>query len=132
MSPEYGATIGFFPVDDQTLHYLRLTGRAEQQVKLIEAYCKAQGLFRTADSPEPIFTDTLELDLGTVEPSMAGPRRPQDRVRADARRRADFRRELAKEFDDHRERRSASVVERWVSEGGNAAPSRRMSDVPAS
>ena len=80
MSPEYGATIGFFPVDEQTLTYLRLTGRAEEHIKLVEAYCKAQGLFRTADAPEPIFTDTLELDLATVEPSLAGPRRPQDRV----------------------------------------------------
>src|ERR1700751_1574800 len=62
MSPEYGATIGFFPVDDQTLEYLRLTGRAEPQVRLIEAYCKAQGLFRTAASPDPVFTDTLEPD----------------------------------------------------------------------
>src|SRR5205807_2124043 len=91
MSPEYGATIGFFPVDDQTLEYLRLTGRAEPQVRLIEAYCKTQGLFRTADSPDPVFTDTLELDLSTVEPSMAGPRRPQDRVRLLARNAAESR-----------------------------------------
>src|SRR5882757_9037280 len=100
MSPEYGATIGFFPVDDQTLEYLRLTGRAEPQVRLIEAYCKTQGLFRTADSPDPIFTDTLELDLSAVEPSMAGPRRPQDRVRLRAAK-SEFRRELAKEVVDH-------------------------------
>ena len=100
MAPEYGATIGFFPVDDQTLEYLRLTGRAVPQVRLIEAYCKAQGLFRTADSPDPIFTDTLELDLSAVEPSMAGPRRPQDRVRLRASK-SEFRRELAKEVVDH-------------------------------
>ena len=80
MSPEYGATMGFFPVDAETLKYLRLSGRSEQQVKLVEAYTKAQGLFRTDDTPDPIFTDTLELDLATVEPSMAGPKRPQDRV----------------------------------------------------
>src|ERR1700731_4736545 len=80
MSPEYGATIGFFPVDQQTLAYLRLTGRAEDQVKLVETYCKAQGLFRLPGAPEPIFTDTVELDLASVEPSLAGPRRPQDRV----------------------------------------------------
>jgi aconitate hydratase len=80
MSPEYGATMGFFPVDAETLNYLRLTGRSEEHVALVEAYTKAQGLFRTDDTPDPHFTDTIELDLSTVEPSMAGPRRPQDRV----------------------------------------------------
>src|SRR5208283_5724957 len=100
MSPEYGATIGFFPVDAQTLAYLRLSGRSESQVKLIEAYCKAQGLFNSADAPEPKFSDTLELDLGSVVPSMAGPRRPQDRVALTASK-SGFRRELAKEFEQH-------------------------------
>jgi len=80
MAPEYGATMGFFPCDEETLKYLRMTGRGEQQVKLVEAYTKEQGLFRTDATPDPIFTDTLELDLGTVEPSLAGPKRPQDRV----------------------------------------------------
>ena len=80
MAPEYGATMGFFPVDDETLHYLRLSGRSDAHVALVEAYTKAQGLFRTDATPDPIFTDSLELDLGTVEPSLAGPRRPQDRV----------------------------------------------------
>ncbi|HLV25691.1 MAG TPA: aconitate hydratase AcnA [Gemmatimonadales bacterium] len=80
MSPEYGATMGFFPVDAETLNYLRLTGRGEEHVALVEAYTKAQGLFRTDDTPDPHFTDTIELDLDTVEPSLAGPRRPQDRV----------------------------------------------------
>ncbi|MBI3062812.1 MAG: aconitate hydratase AcnA, partial [Deltaproteobacteria bacterium] len=80
MAPEYGATIGFFPVDDETLRYLRLTGRSPRLIKLVEAYCKKQGLFRTDASPDPVFTDTLELDLAAVEPSLAGPRRPQDRV----------------------------------------------------
>jgi len=80
MSPEYGATCGFFPVDDETLAYLRLTGRDEQLIALVEAYCKEQGLFRTDATPDPIFSDTLSLDLSTVEPSVAGPRRPQDRV----------------------------------------------------
>ncbi|MGH7831265.1 MAG: aconitate hydratase AcnA, partial [Candidatus Binatia bacterium] len=80
MSPEYGATIGFFPVDNETLKYLELTGRDPELIKLVEAYCKEQGLFRTDSSPDPIFTDALELDLGSVEPSLAGPRRPQDRV----------------------------------------------------
>lgn len=80
MSPEYGATVGFFPVDYWTLEYLHSTGRSPHQVDLVEAYTKEQGLFRTNESPDPIFSDTLELDLSTVEPSMAGPRRPQDRI----------------------------------------------------
>jgi len=80
MAPEYGATMGFFPVDAETLKYLRLSGRSEEQVALVEAYTKAQGLFRTDATPDPVFTDTLELDLSTVVPSMAGPKRPQDRV----------------------------------------------------
>ena len=81
MSPEYGATVGFFPVDSETMNYMRLTGRDEGLVKLVEAYCKDQGLFRSNDMADPIYTDTLELDLATVEPSLAGPKRPQDRVR---------------------------------------------------
>jgi aconitate hydratase len=80
MAPEYGATIGFFPVDHLTLDYLRLTNRPAALIDLIEAYYKAQGLFRTDETPDPIFTDTLELDLGTVVPSLAGPKRPQDRI----------------------------------------------------
>jgi aconitate hydratase len=80
MAPEYGATMGFFPCDEETLKYLRLSGRPEHHVKLVEAYTKEQGLFRTDATPDPVFTDTLELDLGTVEPSLAGPKRPQDRV----------------------------------------------------
>jgi aconitate hydratase len=80
MSPEYGATMGFFPADAETLKYLRLTGRPDHHVKLVEAYTKEQGLFRTDDTVDPLFTDTLQLDLGTVEPSLAGPKRPQDRV----------------------------------------------------
>jgi aconitate hydratase len=80
MCPEYGATVGFFPVDAETLNYMRSTGRSEELVHLVEAYTKAQGLFRTDDMPEPIYTDSVELDLGTVEPSLAGPKRPQDRV----------------------------------------------------
>jgi len=80
MAPEYGATCGFFPTDEETLRYLRNTGRTEEEVDLVERYMKEQGLFRTRDSAEPVFTDTLELDLGTVEPSLAGPKRPHDRV----------------------------------------------------
>jgi aconitate hydratase len=80
MAPEYGATVGFFPVDDETLRYLRLTNRSSAEVELVERYCKAQGLFRTAATPDPVFSDTVELDLSTVEPSLAGPKRPHDRV----------------------------------------------------
>ncbi|OUM90344.1 MAG: aconitate hydratase 1 [Bacillus thermozeamaize] len=81
MAPEYGATMGFFPVDEETLRYLRETGRSEELVQTVERYTKEQGLFRTDETPDPVFTDTLELDLSTVEPSLAGPKRPQDRVR---------------------------------------------------
>jgi aconitate hydratase len=80
MSPEYGATAGLFPVDDATLSYLRMTNRSAEQLDLVERYCKEQGLFRTDETPEPRFSEMLELDLGTVEPSLAGPRRPHDRV----------------------------------------------------
>src|SRR5947209_4798363 len=80
MSPEFGATATLFPVDEETLRYLRATGRSPESVDLVERYTKAQGLFRTDDAPEPHFDDLLELDLGTIEPSLAGPRRPQDRV----------------------------------------------------
>jgi aconitate hydratase len=80
MAPEYGATCGIFPIDEETLIYLRLTGRSAAHIKRVEAYAKEQGLFRTANSPDPIYSDTLELDLGKVEPSLAGPSRPQDRV----------------------------------------------------
>ncbi len=80
MSPENGATITYFPVDAETLRYLRLTARGEEQVALVEAYCKAQGIFHDATTPDPDYTDSLELDLGTVQPSLAGPKRPQDRV----------------------------------------------------
>jgi aconitate hydratase len=80
MSPENGATMMFFPVDHLTLDYLRQSGRSEEQIALVEAYCRAQGLFRTASTPDPEFTDVVEMDLGTVEPSLAGPKRPQDRI----------------------------------------------------
>ncbi|MBD2257603.1 aconitate hydratase AcnA [Pseudanabaena sp. FACHB-2040] len=80
MAPEYGATCGFFPVDEETIRYLEFSGREPERVALVEAYAKAQGLWRYSNMPDPVFTDSLELDLGTVEPSLAGPKRPQDRV----------------------------------------------------
>ncbi|WP_394826151.1 aconitate hydratase AcnA [Pendulispora albinea] len=91
MAPEYGATCGIFPIDDETLRYLRLTGRPEALIALVESYAKEQGLFHTKDTPEASYTDTLELDLRTVEASLAGPTRPQDRVRLS---------EAKKSFDD--------------------------------
>jgi aconitate hydratase len=80
MAPEYGATMGFFPVDAETLAYLHFTARAQEHIALVEAYCKEQMLFRNDETPAPFFNDTLELDLGSVEPTVAGPKRPQDRV----------------------------------------------------
>ncbi|QGX38249.1 aconitate hydratase AcnA [Permianibacter aggregans] len=80
MAPEYGATCGFFPIDAETINYMRMSGRDDETCDLVEAYCKAQGMWRDASSPDPVFTSTLSLDLSTVEPSLAGPKRPQDRV----------------------------------------------------
>src|SRR5262249_6598293 len=80
MAPEYGATIGVFPIDDATLDYLRMTNRPSDEIALVEAYAKEQGLFRVAGAPDPVFNDTLSLDLSTVVPSLAGPKRPQDRI----------------------------------------------------
>ena len=80
MSPEYGATMGFFPVDQETLRYLADTGRDPETIDLVERYCKEQGLFHTEDTPDPIFSETIELDMNTVRPSLAGPKRPQDRI----------------------------------------------------
>src|SRR5262252_8335904 len=119
MSPEYGATIGFFPVDHKTLEYLKLTGRAPEQVRLIETYCKEQGLFHSARGHEPRFSDVLDLDLGAVEASLAGPRRPQDRVPLGGSR-SSFRRELAKEVTDH-EGIDPRRIETWIEESGNPA-----------
>jgi aconitate hydratase len=120
MAPEYGATVGIFPVDQETLRYLQFTGRPADQVSLVEAYMKEQGLFHRADAPEPVYSDTLELNLATVEPSLAGPRRPQDRVAL---------REMGKNFLDALPTlmKSTSPIAppsnavRWENEGGHAA-----------
>ncbi len=116
MSPEYGSTCAIFPIDAQTLEYLRLTGRNPEHVALVEAYAKAQGMFRTDATPDPQFTDTLELDLGTVIPSLAGPRRPQDRVSLSEVKSA-FESAMG-EWVEARDAKPASATARMQSEGG--------------
>jgi aconitate hydratase len=128
MSPEYGATIGFFPVDSETLNYLRYTARSEELVKLVETYCKEQGLFRTDETPDPIFSDTLELDLSTVEPSLAGPKRPQDRVRL-SESKATFRKALV-EMVKNGQNIKPEVISRWLSEGGQIKKSTEEPALP--
>ena len=83
MAPEYGATCGFFPIDQRTIDYLTTTGRDPERIALVKAYAEAQGMWRTADTPDPVFTDSLHLDMTDVVPSLAGPKRPQDRVTLD-------------------------------------------------
>ncbi len=119
MGPEYGATCGIFPVDEETLRYLRLSGRSEEQIALVEAYCKEQGLFHTASTPEAEYTHILEFDLATVEPSIAGPKRPQDRVALSA---------AAKSFQEALpsllkpgQQVPPKQGERWEGEGGHPA-----------
>ncbi|OGX06580.1 MAG: aconitate hydratase 1 [Omnitrophica bacterium RIFCSPLOWO2_12_FULL_50_11] len=119
MCPEYGATVGLFPVDDKTLSYLRLTGRSEELVGRVEAYAKEQGLFRSASAPRLLFSDTIELDLGTVEPSMAGPKRPQDRVPL-KKAKESFHKELSEMTRGARANSEINRVSEWVDEGGSA------------
>ena len=118
MAPEYGATMGFFPVDAETLRYMRLTGRPAEVIERTEAYCRTQGLFRDENSPEPEFTDTLELDLGSVVPSLAGPKRPQDRV-ALADMQATFRKALTAPIKDRGYELSEQALNREATFGGN-------------
>jgi aconitate hydratase len=118
MSPEFGATCAFFPVDDATLDYLRLTGRRPEHILLVEAYCKAQGIFRTQDTPDPVFSSTLDVDLGDIEPSIAGPRRPQDRIALHEAKRA-FRRSLLEMLE--RPQLDQERVSTWLGEGGSPA-----------
>ncbi len=99
MGPEYGATMGFFPIDQSTLDYLRMTGRTDDEIDLVERYTKEQMLFRTKDSSTPVFTDTLELDISTVEPSLAGPKRPHDRV-ALSKMKSEFQANLSRSIKD--------------------------------
>jgi len=119
MSPEYGSTIAIFPIDALTLDYLRLTGRAQEQIDLVEAYAKAQGMFRTDGSPEPRFSDTLALDLSEVVPNLAGPRRPQDRVPlTDVKTTFNI---ALEEWQNARGNGNGKQVDRFESEGGGTA-----------
>ncbi|ACB80915.1 aconitate hydratase 1 [Methylorubrum populi BJ001] len=113
MAPEYGATCGFFPIDQKTIDFLKVTGRQDDRIALVEAYAKAQGMWRDAQTPDPVFTDTLELDMGTVRPSLAGPKRPQDRVLLDAAK-AGFADAMEKEF-----KKAADIASRFPVEGTN-------------
>ncbi|MCK2045659.1 MULTISPECIES: aconitate hydratase AcnA [Chromohalobacter] len=115
MAPEYGATCGFFPVDEETLNYMRLTGRDEHQIELVEAYTKAQGLWREPGA-EPIFTDVLHLDMNEVESSLAGPKRPQDRVAL-----TDMKSTFEKILSDRKPDAAPTEQGKWLSEGGQTA-----------
>ena len=136
MSPEYGSTVAIFPIDEATLAYLRLTGRSPEQVALVEAYARMQGMFRTDDAPEPLFDDVVELDLTTIEPNIAGPRRPQDRVALRA-----VKAEFALALEEWQAARASSgngksveyAVSRLESEGGGGTavathPTARLTD----
>ncbi len=120
MAPEYGATCGIFPVDAETLNYLRLTGRTEEHIALVEAYYRAQGMFHTAAAPEAEYSALLELDLATVEPSVAGPKRPQDRVLL-SEAPASFRKVLPSLVGANANRNAERQMVRWEGEGGNVA-----------
>ncbi len=134
MSPEYGSTCAIFPIDQHTLSYLRLTGRTSEQIALVEAYARAQGMFRTDESPEPVFTDRVELDLSSVVPNLAGPRRPQDRVAL-----RDVKREFGKALEGWQAARNGNgaatdvALARLEGEGGGgtavaARPETQLSD----
>ena len=118
MAPEYGATCGIFPVDNETLRYLRMTGRTDEQIALIDSYCKEQGLFHTKESSHATYSEVIELDLSTVEPSVAGPRRPQDRVSL-SKTADNFKQQLPTLLSPAAAKAAARQVMRWEGEGGN-------------
>ena len=126
MAPEYGATCGIFPVDAETLRYLRLTGRSEELIALVEAYYKEQGLFHTPDAPEANYSTTLTLDLSTVEPSVAGPKRPQDRVRL-SEAGASFKKQLPALLGPNANSNAERQVQTWNAEGGHPAENPNVS-----
>jgi aconitate hydratase len=118
MSPEYGATIGFFPVDNETLKYLEFTGRDKQVIELVEAYCKEQELFHTAESPEPVFSDLVTFNLADVEPSLAGPKRPQDRIPL-TKSKHSFRNALVTMLESETTATGKEKLSKWIEEGGS-------------
>jgi aconitate hydratase len=120
MAPEYGATCGIFPVDAETLRYLKLTGRPDWQIELVEAYYKDQGLFYTVNTPDATYTETIALDLATVQPSVAGPKRPQDRVLLNEAG-ASFRKQLPSLMGPNANRNPERQAQRWEGEGGHAS-----------
>src|SRR5216683_1953036 len=126
MAPEYGATCGFFPVDAETLKYLRLTGRTEEHIALVEAYYREQGLFHTADAEEAVYSATIALDLATVEPSVAGPRRPQDRVKLSQAGRS-FKEQLPSLLGPNGNTQVIRQLVRWAGGGGTASASGDLS-----
>ena len=130
MAPEYGATMGFFPVDAETLSYLRFSGRPAELVELVEAYTKEQGLFRTDATPEPAFTSTIELDLATIEPSLAGPRRPQDRVPLKDSEKI-FRTNLKIFLEKECAALDQNAIREWIEEGGDGGMTAAGGTAPA-
>ncbi|HWP81533.1 MAG TPA: aconitate hydratase AcnA [Bacteroidota bacterium] len=129
MAPEYGATVGYFPVDAETLKYLRFTGRSDELISLVESYCKEQGLFHSESSPEPEYSDTIELNLSSVEPSLAGPKRPQDRVPLSLARRS-FRNSLVDTYRGKGATIAPEEVQLWIEEGGNTDTANKHVKLP--
>jgi len=127
MAPEYGATIGFFPIDEESLNYIKLTGR-EKSVELIRAYCQEQGLFRNSNAPDPVFSDTLELDLASVVPSLAGPRRPQDRIPLTQTQQV-FRKSLTEFLKDKINGLKPEAVSKWIAEGGSQTEMEHLGEI---
>ncbi len=126
MAPEYGATVGFFPIDDITLQYLQGTGRKKEHVDLVRAYAIEQGLFLTENSPEPLFSETIELDMGTVEPSLAGPKRPQDRIPLDEME-SSFHKFMDESLLKGLDLKVDHDYDRWLGEGGSCSVPQRSS-----
>jgi aconitate hydratase len=129
MAPEYGATMGFFPVDAESLNYLRFTGRPPSRVAIVEEYCREQGLFRDGNAPEPAFSDTVELDLATVEPSLAGPKRPQDRV-ALSKSKVGFRNSLMEMLESKGTKLDTAALGSWLDGSGTTSSKEIMKSVP--
>ncbi|NLG60576.1 MAG: aconitate hydratase, partial [Gammaproteobacteria bacterium] len=130
MSPEYGATCGIFPIDAEAINYLRLSGRSEEQIALVEAYAKAQGLWHEPGAPEPQYSSVLELDMGTVQPSLAGPRRPQDRVLL-----GDMKKNFNQNVEPLVARRDAErdrQINRFEKDGGDQPQAERLAAKPVS